>query len=209
MRQENQSFLGLDSAVTKAKGRTLTKGPRGGGRTLDGIVRHVREGQLMYLEVLGAPYRDKTREVGAEREAVLAGLAASAHGELPTKGPRGGVRWKPRYFARHTGVRRNWRRKSCSVICARAGSGSSEPPTWNSGSLVKEARRFQGQTSWQMSHPNRLLPIFPCRSSAMSPRFSIVKYERQERASSRHPSCSSGTIASVGHASMQRVQLPQ
>ena len=92
----------FDSAVAKAKGRTLAKGPRGGGRTLDRIVRHVREGQLMYLEVLGAPYRDKTGGVRAEREAVLAGLASSAHGELPTKGPRGGVRWKPRYFARRS-----------------------------------------------------------------------------------------------------------
>src|SRR5438105_5385246 len=39
-----RGWRAFDSAVAKAKGRTLAKGPRGGGRTLDGIVRHVREG---------------------------------------------------------------------------------------------------------------------------------------------------------------------
>jgi hypothetical protein len=31
---------------------------------------------------------------------VLEALAAAAHGQLPTRGPRGGVIWAPRYFVR-------------------------------------------------------------------------------------------------------------
>ena len=34
------------------------------------------------------------------RQAILSALAAAAHGEIPAKGPRGGVRWQPRYFVR-------------------------------------------------------------------------------------------------------------
>ena len=34
------------------------------------------------------------------RDAVLAGLAAAARSEIPARGPRGGLRWRPRYFVR-------------------------------------------------------------------------------------------------------------
>jgi len=34
------------------------------------------------------------------RSAVLEGLAASAGGKIAARGPRGGVRWKPRFFVR-------------------------------------------------------------------------------------------------------------
>src|SRR5438128_9600316 len=44
-------------------------------------------------------------------------------------------------------------------------------------------------------------------ASGTGPRNSMVRYEIQRRESSVHPS-PSGTIASVGHASMQRVQEP-
>ena len=96
------AWRALDRTAAKAKGKTLAKGPRGGGRALDRIVAHVRDGQLLYLTGLGAPHRSKTSDIRAEREAVLAGLGASARGELPTKGPRGGVRWNARYFARRS-----------------------------------------------------------------------------------------------------------
>jgi hypothetical protein len=33
-------------------------------------------------------------------EAILAALKASATGEIPSRGPRGGVRWSARYFVR-------------------------------------------------------------------------------------------------------------
>lgn len=89
----------FDAAVAKARGKRLASGPRGGGRTLDKITAHVREAELMYLGGMGAP-KPKGAEVKAERAAVRAGLAAATRGEYPAKGPRGGVRWKPRYFVR-------------------------------------------------------------------------------------------------------------
>ena len=90
----------FDAGVARAKGKALAKGPRGGGRTLDKIAAHVYEAELAYLSGLGAPFKRKTRNVAAERAAVREALAASARGEIPANGPRGGVRWKPRYFVR-------------------------------------------------------------------------------------------------------------
>ena len=43
----------FDAAVEQAGGRTLRTGPRGGGRTLDGIVAHVVGAEQSYLSSLG------------------------------------------------------------------------------------------------------------------------------------------------------------
>lgn len=90
----------FDVGVTRAKGKALAKGPRGGGRSLEKIVAHVRDAELAYLSGLGMPYTGNGADTKAERAAVIAGLAASARGAIPPKGPRGGVRWKPRFFVR-------------------------------------------------------------------------------------------------------------
>ncbi|HYK99295.1 MAG TPA: hypothetical protein VEU77_12980 [Candidatus Acidoferrales bacterium] len=90
----------FDATVAKARGKALAKGPRGGGRTLDKIAAHVYEAELAYLSGLGAPFKSKGSDLTAERAAVREALAASARGEIPAKGPRGGLRWKPRYFVR-------------------------------------------------------------------------------------------------------------
>src|SRR5207248_4815856 len=66
------------------------------------------------------------------------------------------------------------------------------------------ALRFQGQTSWQISQPKTWRPIFSRIGTGISPRFSLVKYAMQREAQS----CRGATIASVGQASMQRVQVP-
>jgi hypothetical protein len=95
----------LDSAAEAARGRTLRKGPRGGGRSLAKIVHHVLEADAGYLGALGWKYRlDGTgpKAVEATRAAMLEGLAASARGEIPSVGPRGGVRQKPRYVVRRS-----------------------------------------------------------------------------------------------------------
>ena len=46
--------------------------------------------------------RDKQAEKDARlsRKAMLEALAASARGEVPEEGPRGGKRWTGRYFVR-------------------------------------------------------------------------------------------------------------
>ena len=76
-------------------------GPRGGGRKLDDIVQHVLDGEGGYLRRLEYK-RDKQAETDAKlsRQAMLEALAASARGEVPEEGPRGGKRWPGRYFVR-------------------------------------------------------------------------------------------------------------
>ena len=98
-------WRGFDEAVKVARGRTLTKGPRGGGRPLSSIVKHVLEAEGGYLGALGWKYKLETagpRALDLLRAAVLEGLAASARGEIPATGPRGGRRWKPRFLVRRS-----------------------------------------------------------------------------------------------------------
>ncbi len=91
----------LDKAVEVTGTQPLRVGPRGGGRSLDKIVQHVTESEMGYLSTLGAKPApaDKT-DLAHQRQAILKGIVASAHGELPTVGPRGGKRWPARYFVR-------------------------------------------------------------------------------------------------------------
>lgn len=98
----------FDVAVQAAEGKALRKGPRGGGRDVEAIVRHVLGAEMGYLHALGWKIKEnKDADLGAEltrtRQAALDALAAAARGELPTHGPRGGVLWRPRYFVRRLG----------------------------------------------------------------------------------------------------------
>jgi hypothetical protein len=89
----------FDQAVSAAAGKALRKGPRGGGRDLEGLVEHVLGSDRAYLGRIGWKLeKDQGRE--AVRQEIMDGLAASARGELPAQGPRGGRRWTPRYFVR-------------------------------------------------------------------------------------------------------------
>lgn len=95
----------LDKMTFAAAGKELHKGPRGGGRDLDKIVRHVIEADVAYLGGIGwkanpggASTPDKQQQL--VRQAILDALSAAVHGEIPARGPRGGLRWTPRYFVR-------------------------------------------------------------------------------------------------------------
>jgi len=96
----------FDVAVQGAEGKELSKGPRGGGREVEGIVEHVMGAEASYLSQLGgkAPKRGdgevSERVTKEQRRVILKTLEASAHGEVPAQGPRGGSRWSPRYFVR-------------------------------------------------------------------------------------------------------------
>ncbi len=95
----------FDATTRAASGRALRKGPRGGGRDLEGIVQHVMDAQAAYLRRLGwkpvaAEGGDVAGSPGHIRQAMVSALEAAAHGEMPTQGPRGGARWTPRYFVR-------------------------------------------------------------------------------------------------------------
>jgi hypothetical protein len=43
---------------------------------------------------------DPNRALAQIRQAILTTLISATHGEVPARGPRGGVRWTPRYFVR-------------------------------------------------------------------------------------------------------------
>jgi len=92
-----------DAARKRATGKVPRKGPRGGGRGLDAIVRHVVDADGGHLAAVGwklrsaAPMADRIDET---RSAIIEALSASARGEIPAKGPRGGSRWPVRFFVR-------------------------------------------------------------------------------------------------------------
>ncbi len=92
----------FDRGVQAAQGSELRKGPRGGGRDLGGIENHVQQAELGYLRHLGLKYEPSSGQLSVPeaRQFILEGMATSARGEIPSAGPRGGVRWPLRYFAR-------------------------------------------------------------------------------------------------------------
>ena len=95
----------FDATVKSAKGKELRKGPRGGGRELDGVVQHVLGSDASYVSSLGGKVAqdeeaDLSEELKRTRKGILEALKAAAHGEVAERGPRGGIRWKPRYFVR-------------------------------------------------------------------------------------------------------------
>jgi hypothetical protein len=97
----------FDGSVRAATGKELTKGPRGGGRDLDKIVRHVMEADWAYLAQIGAkrdlrPDGDPKAELRRLRSAIQDALVQSVGTEPVRRGPRGGVRWPPRYFVRRS-----------------------------------------------------------------------------------------------------------
>ena len=90
----------FDTAVEKARGKALRKGPRGGGRALDGIAEHVLGAETGYLSQLGGKVKQAESSSETVRQAILKTLEASSRGEIAEYGPRGGKRWSPRYFVR-------------------------------------------------------------------------------------------------------------
>jgi hypothetical protein len=95
----------FDATVQAALGKELRKGPRGGGRDLEGIVRHVLGADVGYLARLAWKFEKSEEEdlsdgLGRTRQSILDALAAATRGEVPARGPRGGVTWAPRYYVR-------------------------------------------------------------------------------------------------------------
>jgi hypothetical protein len=99
-------WAALDAAAEAAHGKELRTGPRGGGRMLAGIIEHVQGAEASYLRSLGGtlPKPEATDDpaelLTRQRPIILEAIAAAARGEFPARGPRGGVRWSPRYFVR-------------------------------------------------------------------------------------------------------------
>ncbi len=83
----------------------LRKGPRGGGRELEAITHHVLGGEQGYLSRLAwkidkGKATDLNEEMRLTRQATMDALSAAERGQIPERGPRGGVIWPARYFVR-------------------------------------------------------------------------------------------------------------
>jgi hypothetical protein len=98
-------WITFDAAAKAATGRILRKGPRGGGRDLTKISEHVYDVDVAYLRSLGGsakpgPAGDPDRSFSQLRQDILETLQAAVRGEVPERGPHGGMHWTPRYFIR-------------------------------------------------------------------------------------------------------------
>ena len=97
----------FDRAAEAAEGVTLRTGPRGGGRDLPKIVRHVLEADGAYLGRLGerAPGSkgtDVAVQMAETRDAIVAALGARARGEAPPPSRRTSPLWPVRYAVRRS-----------------------------------------------------------------------------------------------------------
>lgn len=96
----------FDVAAKAAASTTLRSGPRGGGRDVLKIHAHILDADAAYLHQLGGRFtsggRGAVAALALVRRAFLETLGARLRGELPTKGPRGGERWSPRYAIRRS-----------------------------------------------------------------------------------------------------------
>jgi hypothetical protein len=95
----------LDVAIEAATGGTRRTGPHGGGRALAGVSGHVIGSTLGSLGHVGWKFKleagpDLLQQLEQSRADIQKALTSAVHGELPAHGPRGGVRWVPRYLVR-------------------------------------------------------------------------------------------------------------
>ncbi|NOZ04824.1 MAG: hypothetical protein GXP41_00510 [Chloroflexi bacterium] len=92
--------------MQRATGKTLQKGPRGGGRRdLEKVLNHVPEADRGYLTRLAWKHKReagprRVAELGRMRQAIRDALEVAVTEGLPERGPRGGIIWPPRYFIR-------------------------------------------------------------------------------------------------------------
>jgi hypothetical protein len=100
-------WLELDAASAAASEKNLRLGPRGGGRQLAEMLRHLADSQIAYFsqlgwKVQGISFASPAEKIAWLRAEIPLALSASARGELPSIGSRGGKRWSARNFVRHS-----------------------------------------------------------------------------------------------------------
>jgi hypothetical protein len=96
----------FDAAASASAATGLSPGPRGGGRDVARMRAHVLDADAGYVGALGGRLNASGRGANADlklvRRTFLEAAAARARGELPDRGPRGGLRWSPRYAIRRS-----------------------------------------------------------------------------------------------------------
>lgn len=95
----------FDAIVETASGKSLRTGPRGGGRQVEAMIRHLLESDKGYVNQAGWKFQEDEKgsldqRLERTRYEIINALRASARGEIPAKGPRGGTRWTACYFVR-------------------------------------------------------------------------------------------------------------
>jgi hypothetical protein len=101
-------WAAFDRSAAAGVGKELRKGPRGGGRELDAIVRHVMGADAGYLAQMGDrfPFRDDQGVTPGLatglRSTIVEALWARVRGEPARKPRRSGAHWPPRYFVRRS-----------------------------------------------------------------------------------------------------------
>jgi hypothetical protein len=101
------AWAAFDRSVATAIGLPLATGPRGGGRALDAIVRHVLEAEQAYLAALGgrssvARGTSIDAAMAGTRAAVARTFFARVRGEPLPPTRRTSPLWTPRYFVRRS-----------------------------------------------------------------------------------------------------------
>jgi hypothetical protein len=103
----NASWTAFDATAAAAFGHELTKGPRGGGRGLPKIVRHIFESDWAYLGEIGGRFQPARGASpvdlsSALRALLLETLAARVDGEPAPPSRRTRPLWTPRYLVRRS-----------------------------------------------------------------------------------------------------------
>ncbi|HEX6655613.1 MAG TPA: DinB family protein [Candidatus Limnocylindria bacterium] len=95
----------FDAAARGAKGKRLSVGPRGGGRTLAKMAGHVLEAEVAYLGQLGSRHAKPEAgedELALVRREALDTLDAVTAGRQPANPRNTKKPWAPRYFIRRS-----------------------------------------------------------------------------------------------------------
>ncbi|HEX8939563.1 MAG TPA: hypothetical protein VF763_05320 [Candidatus Limnocylindrales bacterium] len=101
------AWAAFDASAAASVGRELRTGPRGGGRSVDAMVDHVRGAEEAYLHRLGGRAAgDATADPGEAMARIRAAfsetLAARVRGDEPPPGRRRAPLWPPRYAVRRS-----------------------------------------------------------------------------------------------------------
>ena len=100
------AWAAFDAAAKRARGKTLAKGPRGGGRDLAKMIAHVHEADVAYLSAVGGVFERDAGEAAAAasrrmRQVMLVAIGARARGEPPVRAMRKDP-WPARYTVRRS-----------------------------------------------------------------------------------------------------------